>query len=669
MYSYQFSSQKLVPQTEALELSEDRARLLVPGEGGGLVLTELAAASGRYLGFYVTVMADHSLPLNFHVYRRGNKAEPRLTIRFGVLDRVRTFVRLDLDWLGAGQLFPEPTVGGLKIVCHGGRVEREEIERIELVTLPSHHELQIEFESIRLYDSYPESEPLADLVMVDRFGQNARRDWPGKIRDEETLGERLREQAKDAMPTYPTEDWTPYGGWQKKRLTQGSGYFATYKEGDKWWLVDPDGYAFFSVGPNCVNVITDCRVDAVSDWLEWLPSEDDPIYGSFYDTRVRRQQVYREFKSFDYRGANLYKVFGQDWYKSWQKLIAAQLKSSGMNTIANWSDTNLYGTAKLPYVSQLPQFPTTTELIFRDFPDVFSPEYEENAALAAKALEPYRDDPYMIGYFLRNEPEWAFVDNLILAEEVLYNETRTVTKERLILSLQEQYETIDRLNDAWHTTYADFSALYSRQRQLAERSPQAKTDLIRFSRQMLQAYIDIPAKHCREVDPNHMILGMRWAWISDKELITGWENFDVFSINCYAVDPTSAIQNVIDLGVDLPVMIGEFHFGALDRGLTATGLEGVETEADRGIAYQYYTERVAAHTHGVGCHYFQCYDQFYLGRFDGENYNIGMFDICSLPHSEMLSYFEACSERIYDVANGTLLPTNRLARSIPMIAY
>ena len=92
---------------------------------------------------------------------------------------------------------------------------------------------------------------------------------------------------------------------------------------------------------------------------------------------------------------------------------------------------------------------------------------------------------------------------------------------------------------------------------------------------------------------------MRWAWISDPDLATGWENFDVFSINCYAVDPTEAISHVVELGVDLPVMIGEFHFGALDTGLSATGLEGVLTQKDRGKAYRYYCERVAAHPNGV----------------------------------------------------------------------
>lgn len=116
-------------------------------------------------------------------------------------------------------------------------------------------------------------------------------------------------------------------------------------------------------------------------------------------------------------------------------------------------------------------------------------------------------------------------------------------------------------------------------------------------------------------------------------------------------------------------MIGEFHFGALDTGLSATGLEGVLTQKDRGKAYSYYCERVAAHPNGVGCHYFQCYDQFVLGRFDGENYNIGLFDICSRPYQDMASYVKQCSEVMYEIADGTKVPTDEKAESIPMIAY
>ena len=145
--------------------------------------------------------------------------------------------------------------------------------------------------------------------------------------------------------------------------------------------------------------------------------------------------------------------------------------------------------------------------------------------------------------------------------------------------------------------------------------------------------------------------------MKNPDLVTGWENFDVFSLNCYSVDPTAAIENVERLGVDLPVMIGEFHFGALDRGPTATGLEGVQTQSERAKAFRYYCERVAAHPYGVGCHFFQCYDQFVLGRFDGENYNIGLFDICSRPYPEMFDAALTAMERTPALMRGETLPT------------
>ncbi len=84
----------------------------------------------------------------------------------------------------------------------------------------------------------------------------------------------------------------------------------------------------------------------------------------------------------------------------------------------------------------------------------------------------------------------------------------------------------------------------------------------------------IPSRACRKADPDHMNLGMRWAWVSDPDVVTGWRT-DVFSINCYAYDPTAAIQNIVDLGVDLPVLIGEFHFELWMRGPVQHGLKGV----------------------------------------------------------------------------------------------
>jgi len=440
--------------------------------------------------------------------------------------------------------------------------------------------------------------------------------------------------------------------------------------------VDPLGNAFFSMGPDCVGARADCRVDGLEKLLDWLPAEDDPAYGGMFagGRAAAREfpEIGRRVRLFSFEQANLYRAFGEGWYGQWARLMARQLKRHGLNTLGNWSDERVFALAKMPYVTSLPEFPSTRANIFRDFPDVFSPEYERNAAECAKALAARKDDPYMIGYFLRNEPAWAFVDGLVIADEALYNPEQTASRAALIEFLKGKYGgSAEKLNAAWGGTLkiGDFDDLKKPIRGASKLSAAANEDMRAFSREMLRRYVTIPAAACRAVDPNHMILGMRWAWISDPDLVTGWECFDVFSINRYAVDPTPALENVRALGVDLPVMIGEFHSGALDGGLSATGLEGVRTQEDRGIAYRYYCERVAAHPNGVGCHYFQCYDQFELGRFDGENYNIGLFDICSQPYEGMLAEALACANNVYRVAAGEAAPTDEKPRSIPMVAY
>lgn len=671
MRKLEITKERLGRGTRLLAQEEGSARLLLSKEGSGILLPELLTCKERYLTFFLTVEEEHSMAFNLQIYAKG-EADPAFINRFGMLGKVRARICIDLTWTDAHALFPEANVGQQKVVCHGRRIEQAEMERAELTGLPCFHDVTVRIEDMTLTDEFPADFPIPDEKLVDELGQNKKKEWGSKLHGEVELKQLLNRQLLQAQNGYPFEDWSEYGGWKKKKLTEGTGFFGSCKEEGKWWLTDPQGYAFFSLGPDCVNVNGDCRVDGLEKWMDWLPEKDDPVYGECYRTDRKwppSDAARRTCTLFSFGQANLRRAFGEAWYENWKKMTPGQLKSAGLNTLGNWSDQRLFDGSKMPYVTSLPQFPGTKTFIFRDFPDVFSPEYEQNAAKCAQELAARRDDPYMIGYFLRNEPAWAFVDNLILADEVLYNPERTACKEALIGFLQEKYGTVGRLNEAWQCSLTGFDALYQRQKKVSSWSEQACLDMKEFSRRMLAAYVKTAADACRRVDPNHMILGMRWAWISDPDLVTGWENFDVFSINCYAQDPTAALDNVAALGVDLPVMIGEFHFGALDAGPTATGLEGVRTQKDRGIAYRYYCERAAAHPNGVGCHYFQYSDQFVLGRFDGENYNIGLFDICFQPYPEMMAQVKACSERIYPVADGAEAPAEEKAEPIPMIAY
>lgn len=653
----------LVGGAKILKEQDGFTDLLLPAAGGGLSITPFIGSHARYLVFDLEVLEEHSSAFNLFVWPKDAAPGEEATFRqrFGMMPKVCGRIVFDTEWLNGATLYAERNPGQLKVVCHGSRVAREDVARMELTNYESFHDIHIRISDMELTDTKPTDFPLPRVKLVDEMGQYKGKDWAGKTRSTEELSSVLRGML-ETPAAYP-EGWTKWGGFADRKLKAGTGFFSRIKTDGRWWLTDPDGCAFLSIGPDCVTSGEgNFRVDLTAPLCDWLPDRNGP-YASAYTTGSGR------YVDFAFPQANLMRVFGDAWKAQWMELLRRLLMGSGMNTLGNWSDPEVQKKMWMPYVTSLPDFPSTKDNIFRDFPDVLSPEYGENAEICARALAADRDDPYMIGYFLRNEPAWAFVDGLILAEEVLHNPADTACKRELLASLTEQYGSITALNAAWHTSFADFSAMNRPLDKAAAFSPAAEADLRRFSRRMVEAYVSVPAAACRKVDGNHMILGMRWAWISDPDLACGWENFDVFSINCYAVDPTPAIQHVVDLGVDLPVMIGEFHFGSLEGGLTATGLEGTLTQEDRAIAYRCYVEHTAAHLNGVGCHYFQLYDQFVLGRFDGENYNIGLLDVCSRPYTAMMEASLAAARVLPQVAAGQRTPYNEEPRLIPMIAY
>ena len=58
----------------------------------------------------------------------------------------------------------------------------------------------------------------------------------------------ITEQLKDAKVQAKQRKLSRYGGWIDGPKQKGTGRFRTEKVGDKWWLIDPEGYLFFSVG-------------------------------------------------------------------------------------------------------------------------------------------------------------------------------------------------------------------------------------------------------------------------------------------------------------------------------------------------------------------------------------------------------------------------------------
>jgi hypothetical protein len=370
-------------------------------------------------------------------------------------------------------------------------------------------------------------------------------------------------------------------------------------------MITPDGKEFFGFGLDCV------RAEITG------PREDGEMQNYNYN----------------YLKNNLEKVWGDSYYENWCVLTKYRLIKWGVNTVAAWSDLQFAKKYKMPYVTIFNDYPDTKNKIYRDFPDVFSKEFQKNAQIYAQKLEEFKGDPYLIGYFMSNEPNWAFVSGLNLGYELFISPKTIKSKKSLVEWLKQTYSKITDLNKSFGTRFEDFNEILNADIKTKINRTGMKT-LDIFSKLLIREYIKIPALALKESDNRHLNLGIRYAFISNPDLFQGCEYLDVFSINCYDDYCDKAVQSVFE-NTKMPVMVGEFHFGALDAGLPATGIGGVMNQKERGKAICAYLDNAKRTGICLGAHYFQLNDQPYLGRYDGENYNIGLVDICGREYEEV----------------------------------
>ena len=643
---------------------QDDALLLTAGADSAALTLPVAGVpwnEARYLAADVYHEDAHSDILYFHFYDRANLESPRISAKMGVLPNLKTRLVLPLAYLDGQTFFMARRPRQLKGTMPGNRLPQERIGKVSLSLEPSTPDYAAKLFIDKLFLAVEEPQPLPKAQpIVDRFGQWKARAWPGKTRNEPELGRELGALAEATENSAFPERWSRYGGWTGKRFA-ATGFFRVQKD-DRWWLVDPDGYAFFSVGMDVTVPSAPGPFTGMEDLFEWLP---DSSSGFAAAVSERRGQ-----KTVSFLTANLIRVFGADWETTWQQMTRNLLVQCRFNTIGNWSDLGLIKSAKLPYVWPLRGFPTTDIKLYRDFPDVFSAEYGEASQKFAQQIVEVKDDPYMIGYFLANEPLWAFGENNV-ASEMLATVTPSETRRRLIAWLRNRYDQdVLRFSKSWQKEFGAFDDLMNLAIfDAAKLSPQAETDLWEFSALMVDEYLRLPCEALRQLDPHHLNLGIRYAWISSDLCYVGGKYFDVFSINSYTERPNPETVAEIARRSGKPVMIGEFHHGAVDRGLPSTGIRGVVSQAERGVAYRYYVEQGAAQPDLVGVHYFQLNDQPILGRFDGENYNIGLVDICNRPYPEMFEATRQTNETVYEVVAGIRPPTDQPPALMPAIYF
>lgn len=600
------------------------------------------AAGARCLSF--TLRANGAHRLRFHLEHGRGTWTLHLVPRPGLSSRVV----IAFDDL----VQRPPNTSQTGYLVFGGGPQPVDLSNVRALTI-TFNQVSPQDKEVTLGDMTLANDPdlsaptvLDPRVVVDAWGH-----W---------TGERGKPRAEAEIRTAWASEPTTFDGFSGQTDATGAdadgdviasptGFFRVAEHAGRWWFVDPNGRPFFSAGCDCVGPSAAGPVGGrealfadLTD-AEWRGANKDgspwanPRWADFYNRNVRRR-------------------YGEDWRLAWSRQTAARLRSWGFNTIANWSDSELTRRGLLPYTTNLASLAPFCERL----PDVFAPDFAPRVrALVEPEVQPYRHDRNLVGYFVGNEPVWTFGGHRHPFNDIWASGEYPHTRQRALAWTRETYkDDLSRVNAAWNTTLAAWEDL-TRPDALPDvrLGPDAlKRDADEFLGLVLGAFYDVCCAQIRVCDPDHLLLGGRFYTPNMADpYVRACRAFDVYSFNLYSWNaPKDAIARITELS-GRPVLIGEFHYGIEDKGLTAS-LVAVQNEEERGLAYRHFVENAAALPQVVGTHWFQWVDQPCTGRFDGECYNIGLVDVTDVPYDAFLAHVRETHARLYAVCWGETTP-------------
>ncbi len=622
--------------------------LRAPGSGWDLSACGLVAVKARNLG--ASRFTLHCRVDNPGADGAKNCVTGTLALGAGETGVLRVDLKRAGDDTLGGKLFGlrgYPVGPGAK----GGFVDAAKVNQVLLFVAKPQEEHQFEVLEIRATGAYtPPTASVTDadpyFPLIDTFGQYKHRDWPGKTHSLAELRQRLDQEQKSLSTDPGPKGWSQYGGWAAGPQLKATGFFRTEKYAGRWWLVDPEGRLFFSHGVTCVRMLDVTAIEERESWFESFPGRQ-PEFAEFLSRGYALKGHYagRNPECFSFAAANMKRKYGPDWKTAYADMAHKRLRGWGLNTIANWSDSGVYLLRRTPYTDTVSSGRSRmiegSEGYWGKFPDVFDPGFEAGLrrSMAGKK-DRSANDPWCIGYFSDNEMAWG--DDTSLAVGALKSPTDQPAKKAFLADLRAKYQDIAKLNAAWGTKHASWEALLDSRE--APDKAKARADLTAFYRKAAETYFRTVRDAIKAVAPGQLYLGCRFAWVNDLAARAAADSCDVVSYNLYR-------RSVADFkypGGDKPLIIGEFHFGALDRGMFHTGLVPVANQAARAQAYKDYVLGALRHPQFVGTHWFQWKDEPTTGRvLDEENYQIGLVDIADTPYRETVQAVREVGDRLY----------------------
>lgn len=473
---------------------------------------------------------------------------------------------------------------------------------------------RFELRSIALSVEDPGDQYLGDIPVVDEFGQWNLGEFEGKIHSLGQLKKVWEAEDREEAST-KAFNYSKYGGYLQSK-SKATGFYRTEKINGRWWFIDPEGYLFLSVGVDCVSAGRGGNILNLDKRRN--------MYKEVPPSNLNQNQTRQAMASFG--TWNLYRRYGADYSAKSKEMIVKRMDKWGLNTIGNWSDQEVMRLNRKAFMSQLRGVGIEAGLM--GLTDVYAPDFASKVDVACKSsVESNKDNPWLIGYFTGNEPAWLEQEGR-LCDLILAGADRPIKTE--LTKWLAKGDTPERRKQ--------------------------------FIFQTFRTFLETVDRAVTKYDPNHLNLGIRFGNIREidpKILEICRDVFDVLSFNCYDLYPRKEMMDRAIEITGLPMIIGEYHFGTVDRGM-AQSLWQVNSQKERGVAYRYYTEKAYEHPGLIGTAYFQWCDQDLTGRRDGENYNCGLIDVTDQPYPHQVEAMIETAKRLFDIHSGKTKPAEQV---------
>jgi hypothetical protein len=450
-------------------------------------------------------------------------------------------------------------------------------------------------------------------------------------------GDALQAARQQARPAYNVVS-------SGQQVAAGTGFFRTHQIDGVWWLIDPRGELFYAIGTDHIR----------------------------YEGHGCEALGYAPY------GRNMQARYGSE--ERWAESTVERLVDWGFNLLGDGHTRRLRHRrfahtatlyAGMNFASRDPLCPQTG---WAGFPNVFSPDWPAHVdEFARRICAPGRDDPWLLGYFLDNELEWYGKNGQPwgLFDEAWKKPAGHSAKQAWLEWIRQHVAEAAEFEALWGIRVANWEELAAHTEPVRGRTERARMIGKDFVREVADRYFRAYAEAIRRHDPNHLILGTRFAGQAPGVWDIAGRYCDVVSFNLYpSVDlergvPGYLVERFQDFHQQAgkPLMITEWSFPALDTHLPSTHGAGmrVDTQVQRATCFTHFQKLMFRLPFMVGSNYFMWVDEPELGISSSfpENSNYGLVNEHDEPYPELTQAARELHARVYDLRREAAVPPLR----------